>query len=124
MMVQPELVAIVDDDESVREALPYLLRSFGFRVNSFASAKAFLASESLAETACLVLDVAMPGMGGEELQIELAHRGSDIAIVVITARSDPSLRERMLARGASAFLLKPFSEASIVGAVTAAIGKT
>ncbi len=123
-MAQQKLVAIVDDDESVREALPYLLRSFGFRAQPFASAEAFLASESLTQAACLVLDVAMPGMTGPELQNELARRGNDIAIVVITAQSDEGLRERMLARGASAYLLKPFSEASIVGAVTAAIGKT
>lgn len=124
MMVMRKLVAIVDDDESVRESLPHLLRSFGFEAQPFASAEAFLTSENLADTDCLVLDVAMPGMTGLELQCELARRGNDIAIVVITAQVDEGVRERMLGRGAAAYLLKPFSEASIIGAVTAAIGET
>jgi FixJ family two-component response regulator len=121
-MVKRKLVAIVDDDESVRESLPYLLRSFGFEAQPFASAEAFLASGSLADIDCLVLDVAMPGMTGPELQRELARQGSDIAIVFITAQSDENIRTQVMRRGAVACLLKPFSEASIVGAVATAIG--
>jgi FixJ family two-component response regulator len=123
MTVKRSLVAIVDDDESVRESLPYLLRSFGFQAQPFASAGAFLDSEYLADTACLILDVAMPGMSGPELQAELTRRGSDIAVVFITAQTDEGVRERALRGGAVAYLLKPFSEASIVGAVTAAMAK-
>jgi FixJ family two-component response regulator len=116
-------VSIVDDDESVRESLPYLLRSFGFEAHPFASAEAFLASERLADTDCLVLDVAMPGMSGPELQCELTRQGSPIAIVFITAQSDERVCAEVLRCGAVACLSKPFSEAAIVGAVSAATGR-
>lgn len=120
-MSKRKLVAIVDDDESVRESLPHLLRSFGFEAEPFASAEAFLASGRLEDVGCLVLDVAMPGMTGPALQSELARRGSDIAIVFITAQSDDNLSAEVRRRGAAAFLLKPFSETAIVDAVTAAM---
>ncbi len=122
-MVKPRLVSIVDDDESVRESLPDLLRSFGFETRPFASAEEFLASDSLGATGCLVLDVAMPGMTGPELQEELARRRIDIGIVFITAQTDEQLRSVALMRGATAFLLKPFSEAAIVEAVNSALGE-
>jgi FixJ family two-component response regulator len=115
------LVGVVDDDESVRESLPDLLRSFGFAVDAFASAEAFLSSESLARTDCLILDVAMPGMSGPELQRELAASGHDIPIVFITAHGDDDTRPRLLEAGAVDYLLKPFSEEALVHAVRRAL---
>ncbi len=120
-MDQRSLVSIVDDDVSVRESLPALLQSFGYDVEAFATAEAYLASPSLAKTGCLVLDVAMPGMTGPELQLELARRGADIPIVFITARSDDKTVRDVLRRGAVACLIKPFTETAIVEAVAAAL---
>jgi FixJ family two-component response regulator len=117
-----KLVSLVDDDESVREALPDLLRSFGLEVTAFASAEAFLESDSLVRTACLILDVAMPGMTGPELQQELVRRRREIPIVFITAHSDDRVRPRVLRQGAVACLFKPFSEAALLEAVNAALG--
>jgi FixJ family two-component response regulator len=120
-MAKRTLVSIVDDDEFVREALPDLLRSFGLEVQPFSSAAEFLASDSLDRTGCLVLDVAMPGMTGPELQLELAARNYDIPIVFITANSEEDLGPRVLKQGAVAFLKKPFSEAAIIEAVNDAL---
>jgi len=119
--VKRKLVSVVDDDEFVREALPDLLRSFGLEARPFCSAEEFLASDSLGRTGCLVLDVTMPGMTGPELQLELARRRQDIPIVFITANSEPSLRPRLLKRGAVAYLTKPFSETAILEAINAAL---
>lgn len=122
-MVKRMLVSVVDDDESVRESLPDLLRSFGLEAQPFASAEEFLASDSLERTGCLVLDVAMPGMTGPELQQELAGQRRDIPIVFITAHSIERVCPKVLKQGAVACLLKPFSETAILGAVNAALGK-
>jgi len=122
-MVKRQLVSVVDDDESVRESLPDLLRSFGLDVEPFASAEAFLASASLRRTGCLILDVAMPGMTGPELQQELNRRKHDIPIVFITAHSVERVRPHVLQRGAVACLFKPFSETAILEAVNTALGK-
>lgn len=116
------LVSVVDDDESVREALPGLLRSFGFDVQPFASAEEFLASDSLSRTGCLLLDVAMPGMSGLELQEELARQACGIPIVFMTAHSIERVRPQVLNRGAVACLHKPFSEQAILDALRAALG--
>jgi FixJ family two-component response regulator len=115
------LVTIVDDDESVRESLPDLLQQFGFSVEAFASAEAFLASDVVRETSCLLLDVAMPGMSGPALQQELAHRREMIPIVFITASGDRTVRPRLLAQGAVECLFKPFSETALLDAVNAAL---
>ena len=115
------LVSVVDDDESVREALPDLLDVFGFAAHAFMSAEAFLASDRVERTECLVIDVAMPGMTGPELQQELKRRGVDIPIVFITAHSDDSLRRRLIEQGAVECLLKPFSDTALLEAVTAAL---
>jgi FixJ family two-component response regulator len=120
MVVRP-LVSIVDDDESVRESLPDLVREFGFSVRAFSSAKEFLASDSVQQTRCLVLDVAMPGMSGPDLQQELKLRRQDIPIVFITAHGDETLRPRMLAAGAVECLLKPFSDAAVRQAIHTAL---
>ena len=121
MTGHPSLVSVVDDDESVRESLPDLLRLFGFAAEAFSSAEAFLASDVVGETSCLLLDVAMPGMSGPDLQQELARRRQAIPIVFITAHGDSALRPALLAHGAAACLFKPFSEAALLDAVTTAL---
>ncbi len=118
----PPLVSVVDDDESLRESLPDLLRELGFAAEAFASAEEFLASDDVGRTRCLVLDVAMPGMSGPELQEELTRRGRAIPIVFITAQQDESTRARVLAVGAVAYLHKPFSDTALLDAVNAALG--
>jgi FixJ family two-component response regulator len=120
MMDARSLVSVVDDDESVRESLPDLLRQLGFAAEAFSSAEAFLASDVISETSCLVLDIAMPGMSGPDLQEELIRRRHDIPIVFITANGDATLRPRLLARGAVDCLFKPFSETALLDAVRAA----
>ena len=120
-MVTCSLVAVVDDDESVRESLPDLLREFGFAARAFASAEEFLASDCLDQTRCLILDVAMPGMSGPDLQRELARRRQEIPIVFITAHADVSVRPSLLERGAVECLLKPFSETALLAALRAAL---
>jgi FixJ family two-component response regulator len=120
-MAKRSLVSIVDDDESVRESLPDLVRQFGFTARAFSSAEAFLASDVVSETRCLLLDVAMPGMSGPELQQELKRRRQEIAIVFITAHSDESVRPDLLARGAAECLIKPFSEAALIDALNIAL---
>ena len=114
-------MSVVDDDESVRESLPDLLRQFGFAAEAFSSAEAFLASDVVSETSCLLLDVAMPGMSGPDLQQELTRRRQKIPIVFITAYGDGTVRPRLLARGAVECLFKPFSEAALLDAVRAAL---
>lgn len=115
------LVSVVDDDESVREALPDLIRIFGFDVRAFSSAAEFLDSEWLEKTDCLVLDVAMPGMSGPELQEELVRRGETIPIVFITAHKDENERIPLLQSGAIACLFKPFSDVALQEALDLAL---
>ena len=121
MMKIPLFVSVVDDDESVRESLPDLLQEFGFTARTFSSAEAFLASEEVLQTACLILDIAMPGMCGPELQHELALRGIDIPIIFITAGHDEAVRSRVLEDGAVQCLLKPFSDMDLLQALNAAL---
>jgi FixJ family two-component response regulator len=115
------LVVVVDDDESVRESLPDLLKEFGFEVEAFSSAREFLASEVLTSVDCLILDIAMPEMNGPELQRELKRRGHDIPIVFITAQVDEKIRERVLEEGAAECLFKPFSPTALLSALDAAL---
>ena len=121
MTVERSLVSVVDDDESVRESLPDLLRQLGFTARAFSSAEAFLESQYVGRTRCLVLDVAMPGMSGLDLQQELMRSHPEIPIVFITATGDQTLRPRVLALGAVECLSKPFSEAALLNAITAAL---
>ena len=121
-MVVGKRISIVDDDVSVRESLPDLLRSFGFEVAPFASAEAFLASDSLARTSCLVLDISMPGMSGPELQDELRRCCCDIPIVFITAHSDDRVIPRLLEKGAVACLYKPLNEVELLEAINSVFG--
>jgi len=120
-MALPLLVSVVDDDESVRESLPDLLREFGFAVSAFSSAEAFLASQEIGSTRCLILDIAMPGMCGPDLLQELKRQGHDIPIIFITAHGDATDRPRLMQQGAVDCLSKPFSEAALLRALNAAL---
>ena len=120
-MVMHPLVSVVDDDQSVRESLPDLLREFGFAVAVFSSAEEFLASDSIDRTQCLILDIAMPGMSGPDLQRELMLRRQKVPIVFITALRDETAGPRLLQQGAVACLLKPFSETALMDAINAAL---
>lgn len=116
------LVTVVDDDESVRESLPDLLREFGFAVSAFSSAEEFLSSHSLGQTKCLVLDVGMPGMNGIELQQELKARGKPIPIIFITGRKNDAVSRQAFEQGAVEVLLKPFSDTALLAALKRALG--
>ena len=117
-MVTHALVSVVDDDESVRESLPHLLREFGYAARAFASAEEFLVSDYVRQTRCLILDVLMPGMTGPDLQRELALRDHKIPIIFITAVEDEALRERVLGPGGAVqWLLKPFSDTALLRAL-------
>lgn len=111
------LVSVVDDDESVRESLPDLLREFGFAATAFSSANEFLSSGTVDQTKCLILDVAMPDMTGLELQLELKRRGQSMPIVFITGQRDEELRNQALKEGAINFLHKPFSDTALLEAL-------
>ena len=121
MKVASPLVTVVDDDESVRESLPDLLKVLGFSVQAFRSAEQFLQSDRIDETRCLILDVAMPGMTGPELQRELERRGRRIPIVYITAHKDDVVRPRLIEQGAVDCLFKPFSDAALQAALGSAL---
>jgi FixJ family two-component response regulator len=121
MMAPRPLVAVVDDDESVRESLPPLLGELGFAARAFSSAEEFLASDLVAGTGCLILDVTMPGMSGPELQEELSRRRQPIPIVFITAHEDDTVRPHVLEAGAVECLFKPFSGRALRDAVTLAL---
>jgi FixJ family two-component response regulator len=114
------LVAVVDDDESVRESLPDLLRESGYAAQAFASAQELLDSGELVRIGCLILDITMPGMSGPELHQELRRRGRAVPVVFITAAGDKTVRPRLLAQGAVDCLFKPFSETALLAAISAA----
>jgi FixJ family two-component response regulator len=116
------LVSVVDDDESVRESLPDLVREFGYSAQAFSSAEAFLASDYVDQTRCLILDVSMfTGMSGPDLQRELSRRKREIPIIFITASTDKTVRTRLLEQGAVECLFKPFSDTALLEAVSSAL---
>ncbi len=115
------LVSVVDDDESVRESLPDLLGEFGFAARAFSSAEEFLASDCIDQTRCLILDVAMPGMSGPELQRGLKLRRREIPIVFITGQREETVRLQVLEQGAIACLFKPFSDTALLEAINSAL---
>jgi len=121
VLIKRLLISVVDDDESLRESLPDLLREFGFAALTFSSAEDFLASDSVGLTKCLILDIAMPGMTGPNLQHELRRRQQDIPIVFITANRDKTIRPRLLREGAVECLLKPFSDTALLEALNIAL---
>lgn len=114
-------ISVVDDDESVREALPSLLKALGFSARTFSSAEEFLASGDVSQTRCLILDIAMPGMSGPELQQTLKQRQVQIPIIFITGHGDAAVRRQLLAHGAVECLLKPFSDAALLDALHLAL---
>ena len=115
------LVSVVDDDESVRESLPDLLKQVGFAARAFSSAEEFLASDCVDQTRCLLLDVAMPRMTGPDLQQELIRRRQVIPIIFITADRDMIVRQRLIEQGAVECLFKPFSDTTLLEAVNSAL---
>ena len=110
-------ISVVDDDESIREAINDLLDCVGLRVGVFSSAEDFLNSEDLHDTACLILDVRMPGMSGLELQGHLNAAGFHIPIIFISAHDDGEAKSRAMGAGAVDFLRKPFSEDALLSAI-------
>ena len=120
----PRLISVVDDDESVRESLPDSLQEFGFAAQSFSSAEEFLTSNYLHETKCLVLDVAMPGLSGPDLQRELKRRQHEIPIVFITAHRDETVRPHLISQGAVECLFKPFSDSELLNALKNVLGQS
>src|SRR5215475_9291961 len=117
------LLSVVDDDEMLRESLPDLLREFGFAAQAFSSGQDFLSSDYVGDTRCLILDVAMPGMSGLDLQQELKRRGRAIPIIFITGQKDEDIREKAFKQGAVKFLYKPFSDSALLDAVNAALSR-
>jgi FixJ family two-component response regulator len=120
-MSNRRIVMIVDDDESMRRASRRLIKSFGFAVETYASAEDFLASGRLGATACLVLDVQMPGLNGLELQSRLISEGHQIPIIFITAFDDENVRAQALGAGAVDYLVKPFEEAHLLNGISLAL---
>ena len=120
-MPEIQKISIVDDDESVREALKSLLKSVGFKAEAFASAEEFLNSGQLPGTVCLILDVRMPGMSGVELQDRLTASHDGFPIVFISAHADEEEQARALEGGAIDFLQKPFSDEALLNAIEAAV---
>ena len=114
-------MAVVDDDRSIQSALKDLLESVGLFSESFGSAEEFLASDQLSQTACLVLDIVMPGMSGLDLQAKLKTEGSQIPIIFITARGDTQTKTRAMKAGALEFLSKPFDDEVLLESVRAAL---
>ena len=122
VMIPRPLVSVVDDDESLRESLPDLVREFGYSAQAFSSAEAFLASDYLDQTRCLILDVSMPqSMSGPDLQRELSRRRREIPIIFITAQGDETIRLHLLDQGAIECLIKPFSDTALLEAVRSAL---
>ena len=115
------LITIVDDDDALRHSLDDLLQSVGFRVQGFASAEAFLQAHHAPETACLILDVRLPGMHGLELQRQLVAAHWGMPIIFVTAYADDDVRVRALAAGAVAFLYKPCPEEDLLHAIEVAL---
>jgi FixJ family two-component response regulator len=121
MLKKRLLVSVVDDDESLRESLPDLLRELGFEARAFSSAEEFLASDCIDLTQCLILDIAMPGLSGPELQRELARLQKKVPIVFITAHADEAMRPQLIEQGAVDCLYKPFIEKDLLNAINAAV---
>jgi FixJ family two-component response regulator len=117
------LISIVDDDDSLRSSLENLVRSFGFRAQGFSSAEAFLGWRQANDTACLILDVRMPGMNGLDLQSHMARESWQVPIIFITSYADDDAHERALEAGAVAFLYKPCREEDLIEAIDVALGR-
>lgn len=120
-MAESPLIAIVDDDASIRAALTSLLRAVGWRAEGFASAEAFLQSGQVHTTACLLLDVRLPGSSGLELQRQLRSSQARLPIIFITAHGNDAMRAQALHAGAVAFFAKPFNDTALLEAIHTAL---
>jgi len=120
-MLRVPLISIVDDDDSLRNSLDNLIRSVGFRAQGFASAEAFLSSNEVHDTACLIIDVRLPGMNGLELQRRIVAANWRIPVIFITSHADGDARARALEAGAVDYLYKPFREEELLNAIDAAL---
>ncbi|HLN98880.1 MAG TPA: response regulator [Pyrinomonadaceae bacterium] len=120
-MKHKPLIAVVDDDQSVREALENLISSVGCEVRLFASAEAFLDSDASLQTDCAVLDLWLPGISGLELQRKLAADGQSIPAIIITANGNEKAQAEAVVAGAIAFLKKPFKEEVLLAALDSAL---
>jgi FixJ family two-component response regulator len=114
-------IGVVDDDESIRDALSSLLRSAGYECDLFPSAEAFLESGSLGDTDCMVLDVRMPGLSGLDLQLKLHEMNPPVPVIFVTGHADYQMRAKALAQGAAAFFGKPFSDEALLSAISSAL---
>jgi FixJ family two-component response regulator len=115
------LISIIDDDESVREAIKGLMRSLGYSVEALASAQEYLGSRHVSRTACLIADMQMPGMTGLELYQRLAASGKAIPTILITAYPDDGVRERARSAGVLGYLSKPFDEDDLLACIRSAL---
>jgi FixJ family two-component response regulator len=121
-MARKLFISIVDDDVSLGESLPDLLRQFDFHVETFPSAEVYLASDAVGRTECLILDITLPGMGGLELQRELRRRGLDTPVIFMTAEADnEEVDRRQIEHEVVAYLIKPFETATLLEAISAAV---
>ena len=120
-MAESPLIAIVDDEEAICDALTSLLRSVGWRAEGFTSAEAFLQSGQVHTTACLLLDVRLPGGSGLELQQQLRSSQARIPIIFITAYGNEAMRAQALQAGAVAFFVKPFNDTALLEAIHTAL---
>ena len=117
----PASIAIIDDDEDVRESTRQLLRSRGYSTLAFASAEDFLKSDEVIQVVCVVTDMRMPGMNGVALQARLIDQGNSVPVIFVTAFPEQNLKEQVLAAGARGFLVKPYQEASLIDCIEAAL---
>ena len=115
------LIAIVDDDDSMRDALVGLFRSLGYDARGFASAEEFLACSELERFTCIITDIQMPGMNGFELKRQLDQRHGKLPVIMITARSEPGLEAKAISSGAACFLRKPFETETLVNCLEKAL---
>lgn len=122
-LTKTALIAIVDDDEALREALGSIMKAAGYSTATFASAEEFLDSASRKDTACLILDVRLLGMSGIELQRRLAEANSDLPIIFVTAHGDAALRDQVMKAGAAGFLNKPVRSEALLKEIHAALEK-
>jgi len=124
MQVADKLIAVVDDDPSVRSATVDLLASVGFACEAYEAAEDYLQSDAAKRTACLILDVRMPGLNGLELQRRLADQGRAVPIIFITSYPNERVRRRAIRAGAICYLSKPYSEEDLLGCIRSALDKS
>ena len=119
--LMPDSIAIIDDDDDVRESTRQLLRSRGYLTLAFASAEDFLKSHEVIQVACVITDIRMPGMSGVALQSHLLNQGKSVPMIFVTAFPERKLMDQVLAAGARGFLVKPYAEASLLDCIETAL---